>query len=189
MKGRLGANGLTFTDAAGAPLLDWQSLQLGLRDVQPLARKLAFDTLRIEGLRLQATRDAAGRINLLQLAAASVEAKAKAITAPFSLLAGGGGGDDLSVVEFKPGTAQIVAIGVGAIDKVAKALAERPALKMTVPAAADPSAEGAAFQSAALDARLVAKQRRDALRAGAPAHRRARQPLPSHSASTSARAC
>ena len=187
MKGRLGANGLTFTDAAGAPLLDWQSLQLGLRDVQPLARKLAFDTLRIEGLRLQATRDAAGRINLLQLAAAPVEAKA--ITAPFSLLAGGGGGDDLSVVEFKPGTAQIVAIAVGAIDKVAKALAERPALKMTVPAAADPSAEGAAFQSAALDARLVAKQRRDALRAGAPAHRRARQPLPSHSASTSARAC
>ena len=167
MKGRLSANGLTFTDAAGVPLLDWQSLQLGLRDVQPLARKLAFDTLRIDGLRLQATRDAAGRINLLQLAAAPVEANA--ITAPFSLLAGGGGGDDLSVVKFKPGTAQIVATGVGAIDKVAKALAERPALKMTVTGAADLATEREAFQSAALDARLVAKQRRDALRAGAPA--------------------
>ena len=93
----------------------------------------------------------------------------KAITAPFSLLAGGGSGDDLSVVEFKPGTAQIVETGAGALDKVAKALAERPALKMTVTGAADPAAEREAFQSAALDARLVAEQRRDALRAGAPA--------------------
>ena len=93
----------------------------------------------------------------------------KAITAPFSLLAGGGGGGDLSMVEFKPGTAQIAATGAGAIDKVAKALTERPALKMTVTGAADPAAEREAFQSAALDARLVAEQRRDALRAGAPA--------------------
>lgn len=93
----------------------------------------------------------------------------KAITAPFALLAGGGGGDDLSVVEFKPGTAQIVPGGAGAIDKLVKALTERPALKMTVTGTADPALERAAFQSAALDARLVAEQRRDALRAGAPA--------------------
>ena len=93
----------------------------------------------------------------------------KAITAPFSLLAGGGSGDDLSAIEFKPGTAQIVETGAGAIDKVAKALAERPALKMTVTGAADPAAEREAFQSAALDARLVAEQRREALLAGAPA--------------------
>ncbi|MES2098520.1 MAG: DUF748 domain-containing protein [Pseudomonadota bacterium] len=92
----------------------------------------------------------------------------KAITSPFALL-GGGGGDDLSVVEFKPGTAQLVPSAAAAIDKVAKALTDRPTLKMTVTGAADPASEREAFQSAALDARLVAEQRKDALRAGAPA--------------------
>ncbi len=92
----------------------------------------------------------------------------KAITSPFALL-GGGGGDDLSVVEFKPGTAQLVPSAAAAIDKVAKALTDRPTLKMTVTGAADPASEREAFQSAALDARLVAEQRKDALRAGGPA--------------------
>lgn len=92
----------------------------------------------------------------------------KAITSPFALLAGGGG-DDLSVVEFKPGTAQLVPAAAAAIDKVAKALTDRPTLKMTVTGAADPASEREAFQSAALEARLVAEQRKDALRAGAPA--------------------
>ncbi|MES3013589.1 MAG: DUF748 domain-containing protein [Pseudomonadota bacterium] len=93
----------------------------------------------------------------------------KAITSPFALLGGGGGGDDMSVVEFKPGTAQLLPSAAAAIDKVAKALADRPTLKMTVTGAADAASEREAFQSAALDARLVAEQRKDALRAGSPA--------------------
>ena len=90
----------------------------------------------------------------------------KALTAPFALLAGAGS-DDLSLVEFKPGTPVINAAGGSAIDKVAKALAERPALKMTVTGAADPAAEREAWLSAALDARLAAEARREAVRAGA----------------------
>ncbi|HWH83196.1 MAG TPA: DUF748 domain-containing protein, partial [Burkholderiaceae bacterium] len=90
----------------------------------------------------------------------------RALTAPFALLAGGGGGDDLSLVEFKPGTAQIAPAGLAAVDKVAKALTERPGLKMTVTGAADPASERDAFQAAALDNRLAAEQRREALRAG-----------------------
>jgi uncharacterized protein involved in outer membrane biogenesis len=89
----------------------------------------------------------------------------KAVTAPFALLSGGGS-DDLSVVEFKPGTAQIAPAGLAAIDKVAKALTDRPALKMTVTGAADPAAERDAFQHAAVDARLLAERRREAARAG-----------------------
>ena len=93
----------------------------------------------------------------------------KAITSPFALLGGGGGGDDLGVVEFKPGTAQLVPSAVAAIDKVAKALSDRPTLKMTVTGASDPTSEREAFQSAVLQRRLVAEQRKDSLRAGGPA--------------------
>ena len=92
----------------------------------------------------------------------------KAFTAPFALLAGGGS-DDLSGVDFQPGTALMTAAGSGAVDKVAKALNDKPALKMTVTGAADPVSERDAFQQAALEARLVAERRREALRSGAPA--------------------
>jgi uncharacterized protein involved in outer membrane biogenesis len=92
----------------------------------------------------------------------------KVLTSPFALLSGGGG-DDLSLVEFVPGTAVMTAGGASAIDKVAKALTERPALKMTVTGAADPVSEREAFQRAAIDARLRAEARREGLRSGAPA--------------------
>ncbi|MFT3666402.1 DUF748 domain-containing protein [Piscinibacter sp.] len=93
---------------------------------------------------------------------------AKALTAPFALLAGGGG-EDLSVVEFRPGTALVGEAGRATLDKVAKALAERGALKLTVTGSADPAGEREAWQRATLQARLVAERRREMLRAGAPA--------------------
>lgn len=93
---------------------------------------------------------------------------AKAITAPFALLAGGGS-EDLSLVEFKPGTATLGEAGRAALDKVAKALADRPALKMTVTGAADPAGERAALQAAMLEAQLLAERRRELLRGGASA--------------------
>ena len=92
----------------------------------------------------------------------------RALTAPFALLAGGGS-DDLSLVEFRPGTALVNAGGNAAIDKVAKALIDKPALKMTVTGAADPASEREAYLSAALDARLATEALREALRNGAPA--------------------
>jgi uncharacterized protein involved in outer membrane biogenesis len=81
LKGTLGAKALALNDAAGAPLLELQRVQLALRDVQPLARQLAFDTLRLDGLQLHAARDAAGQINLLRLAAAPADAKPVAAAA------------------------------------------------------------------------------------------------------------
>lgn len=89
----------------------------------------------------------------------------KAITAPFSLLFGGGG-EELNHVEFLPGTARPTEAGQAALAKVAKALVEREALKMTVTGAADPVSEREAFQRAALEASLLAQRRRELLRAG-----------------------
>ncbi len=89
----------------------------------------------------------------------------KALTAPFSLLAGGGG-EDLSVVEFRPGTALLSDSSGSALERVAKSLTERPALKMTVTGAADPASEGEAYRSAVLDARIVAERKKELARAG-----------------------
>jgi len=106
----------------------------------------------------------------------------KALTAPFSLLMGGGGADDTGLVEFRPGTSVLAPSGTTAIDKVAKALNDRPQLKMTVTGASDPASERDAYVQATLDARLLAEQRREALRSGAAA------PEPAASAAASAAA-
>ncbi len=89
----------------------------------------------------------------------------KALTAPFALLAGGGS-EDLSFVGFEPGTSTFNDAARRTLDKVAKALTDRPALKMTVTGASDPQSEREAMQQASLNARIAAEQRRDALRAG-----------------------
>jgi Domain of Unknown Function (DUF748) len=92
----------------------------------------------------------------------------KIVTAPFSWLAGGGG-EDLSTINFQPGT-PVMADGAGvALDKVAKALHERPTLQMTVTGAADPLSEGDAMREAMLEQRLATQRRNEALRAGAAA--------------------
>jgi outer membrane protein OmpA-like peptidoglycan-associated protein len=88
----------------------------------------------------------------------------KALTAPFSLLAGGGA-DDLSTVQFSPGTAQITASGRQALAKVAKALTERPSLMMTVTGAADTVSEREEAKRSVLDERLAAEVRRERQRA------------------------
>jgi len=89
---------------------------------------------------------------------------AKALTAPFTLLSGGGG-PDLSAVAFQPGTSMPTGEGNAALDKVAKALTDRPALKMTVVGEADADAEREAYQRAVVEQRLLQEQRRELLRA------------------------
>jgi hypothetical protein len=97
----------------------------------------------------------------------------KAVTSPFSLLAGGGGGGggdaDMGVVEFRPGTAAVTDASVAALDKVASALAERPALQVTITGSADTQAERADWQRETIETQLRAMARDDSLRTGAPA--------------------
>ena len=100
---------------------------------------------------------------------ALVNVVARAITAPFSLLGkvfqggGAGGGDDAANhVAFAAGSAQLSSEAKAALDQVAKALAERPALKLTVTGNASPQAERDALRRARLDARV----RTEKIRAG-----------------------
>lgn len=89
----------------------------------------------------------------------------KAITSPFSLLASafGGGADELSVVNFAPGSAVLAPEARPALDKVAKALIDRPGLRMTVVGTASLDAERDAFKREQLRALVQAEKRRAAL--------------------------
>jgi hypothetical protein len=94
----------------------------------------------------------------------------KAITSPFSLLAGafggGGGGDELSAVNFAPGVAVLDDAAMKGLDKIAKALADRPALAMTVAGAASLEVEREALKAQRLKGMLLAEKRRRALTGG-----------------------
>jgi hypothetical protein len=92
----------------------------------------------------------------------------KVVTAPFSWLAGGGA-EDLSTVAFRPGTATMVDSASAALDKVAKALQERPSLQMTVTGTADAAVEADAIRDAMLEQRLLAQRRNEVVRSGAAA--------------------
>lgn len=92
----------------------------------------------------------------------------KAITAPFSLLAGafGGGGEELSMVSFQPGSAALGSEARGGLDKVAKALTDRPALKLTVTGTSSVEAERDGFKRERLAELVRAEKRRQTVKDG-----------------------
>lgn len=92
----------------------------------------------------------------------------KAVTAPFALLSGALGDDASSAgaVVFAPGSAVLDDAGRQALDKVAQALQQRPALQMTVVGEAALEAERSGWQQQQVQQLLLAEKRRRALRAG-----------------------
>ena len=92
----------------------------------------------------------------------------KAITSPFSLLASafGGGGDELSQVAFAQGSALVADAAKPGLDKVIKALQDRPALKMTVIGQASAEVEREGYKKERLKALVAAEKRRNAVASG-----------------------
>ncbi|WP_116521328.1 DUF748 domain-containing protein [Achromobacter insuavis] len=85
----------------------------------------------------------------------------KAVTSPFSLLASAfGGGEELSYVEFAPGSAVLTEDTQQRIETLTKALADRPALKMDLSGRADPKTDQDGLRQAWVDAQIrLAKAR------------------------------
>lgn len=86
----------------------------------------------------------------------------KAVTSPFSLLASAfGGGEELSYVEFAPGSAALTEDSLQRIETLTKALADRPALKMDLSGRADPKTDMEGLRQAWVDAKIRAAKARD----------------------------
>jgi hypothetical protein len=88
----------------------------------------------------------------------------KAVTAPFALLGAlFGGGPDTQFIDFQPGAAVPEASGADRLKSVAKALVERPQLKIELPIATAPEVDGPAL----IDARFKEQLRSaETLRSG-----------------------
>ena len=68
LRGVLKLSDIALADRAGAPLAAWRSLQVALTDVQPLESQMTLGNVRVEGLDVALTRDAQGRINVVEMA-------------------------------------------------------------------------------------------------------------------------
>jgi hypothetical protein len=94
----------------------------------------------------------------------------KVITAPFSMLAKlGGGSADLSQIAFAPGSARLDPGTVERLQTLAKALADRPALRVDLAGRADPQGDREALMRQALQRLVKAEKAREIVRGGDPA--------------------
>lgn len=85
---------------------------------------------------------------------------AKAVTAPFTLLANafGGGGEDLGYVEFAAGTATLTDADQKKLDTIVKALDDKPSVKIDLIGRVDPAVDTPALREQYVD-RLVRLQK------------------------------
>ena len=96
----------------------------------------------------------------------------KAVTAPFSLLAaalGGAGASEASTIEFAPGTAALAPAAKENLDRIAKALLDRPTLTLTVIGESRLESERDAWKRERLRQIVRSEKRRQAIAGGADA--------------------
>jgi hypothetical protein len=91
----------------------------------------------------------------------------KAVTAPFALIGSlFGGGEELSYLEFAPGLATLGGGEAAKLRNLAKALIERPGLRLDVSGRADPAADREGLKRAAIDRKVRAQKFNDLRRQG-----------------------
>lgn len=90
----------------------------------------------------------------------------KAVTAPFALLGaliGGGSGEELGYLEFAPGRASVSAEGKTKLASLAKALQQRPALKLEVSGRIDPGVDRDGLKKTMLERQVKAQKFKQAI--------------------------
>jgi hypothetical protein len=93
----------------------------------------------------------------------------KIVTAPFALLGSlAGHGEELAYVEFAPGSATLDPTGDGKIQAIAKALNDRPALKLDIAGRVDPTADRDGMRRATLEHKIRLQKFNDLVKSGEP---------------------
>jgi hypothetical protein len=83
----------------------------------------------------------------------------KAVTSPFSLLASAfGGSEELGYVAFDPGSAKLSDTEAKKLDTIAKALTDKPGVKLDISGRVDPAVDTSGLKQVALD-RMIKKQK------------------------------
>jgi hypothetical protein len=96
----------------------------------------------------------------------------KIVTAPFALIGSlFGGGEELSFLDFAPGSAELDAANRAKLESLRTGLVERPALRLDIPAAADPVADRAALEARRWEAMLATGARNEGWRTDREAYR------------------
>ncbi|AZG07439.1 DUF748 domain-containing protein [Pigmentiphaga sp. H8] len=91
----------------------------------------------------------------------------RAVTAPFSLLASAfGSGEELSHIDFAPGSARLDDGARKRIDTLVKALNDRPGLRLDVAGRANPTVDTDGLRKAGVEAMIRAQQREDLRKRG-----------------------
>jgi uncharacterized membrane protein len=86
----------------------------------------------------------------------------KVVTSPFALIGSlVGGGEELSYVEFAPGSAQVGADAQAKLQSIGKALADRPALKLDIAGRVDPEADREGLRKASLERQVRAQKAKE----------------------------
>ncbi|MBX3357269.1 MAG: DUF748 domain-containing protein [Phycisphaeraceae bacterium] len=143
----------------GTLAVNFDRLHLGDKVASPDAPdvpvKLGLDLLRDSNDRIEASIPVSGNVNDPQFSITGLIWKAffnlllKAATSPFQLIGsifGGNGDQDLSMVVFEPGSAELTREAKSKIDVLAKALKERPAISLTVVGRMAPEQDTAALR-------------------------------------------
>ncbi|MBI4757333.1 MAG: DUF748 domain-containing protein [Betaproteobacteria bacterium] len=91
----------------------------------------------------------------------------KAVTAPFALLgAAFGGGEELAYLEFDAGRNAIVKTGEAKLQTMAKALLDRPGLKLEITGRADPETDRDGARKAAVERKVKAQKLEELVKKG-----------------------
>ena len=104
----------------------------------------------------------------------------KAVSSPFALLGSlfGGEGGELSSVDFAPGRATIEPQAQERLEKLSRALVDRPGLRLEIEAHVDPEADREGAKRASIERKVRAQKREDQAQSGGePRERGSREPV------------